>query len=88
MVTGALAAYKTIDAETARAVAARDNEIDAREKEVIKDVLAMIRDNGQKADVGAALLWAVHNYERVADRATNIAERVVFIATGQTPDLD
>jgi phosphate transport system protein len=35
-----------------------------------------------------SLLSIAHNYERVADRATNIAERVIYVATGVTPDLD
>ncbi|NCC29026.1 MAG: phosphate transport system regulatory protein PhoU, partial [Gammaproteobacteria bacterium] len=42
----------------------------------------------EDARVGVSLLSIAHNYERVADRATNLAERVVYIATGQTPDLD
>jgi phosphate uptake regulator len=28
------------------------------------------------------LLWVAHGLERIADRATNICERVVFVATG------
>ena len=29
------------------------------------------------------LLWAAHDLERIADRATNIAERVIFLVTGK-----
>lgn len=29
------------------------------------------------------LLWVAHNLERIADRATNICERVVFMVTGE-----
>ena len=29
------------------------------------------------------LLWVAHDLERIADRATNIAERVVFLVTGR-----
>jgi phosphate transport system protein len=29
------------------------------------------------------LLWAGHNLERIGDRATNIAERVIFMSTGE-----
>jgi phosphate transport system protein len=88
MVTEALEAYKVIDPDVARRVAGRDDDIDAREKAAIAELIELIRENGELAEVGARLLWAVHLYERVADRATNIAERVVFIATGETPDLD
>ena len=29
------------------------------------------------------LLWTAHDLERIADRATNIAERVIFLVTGK-----
>jgi len=34
------------------------------------------------------LLWVSHDLERVADRATNIAERVVFLVTGQMTEMN
>ncbi len=30
------------------------------------------------------LLWVAHDLERVADRTTNIAERVIYLVTGET----
>lgn len=88
MVADALSAFRAQDADAARAVAARDEGVDAREAGVVADVLEQMRQDPSLADGGTHLLWAVHNYERAADRATNIAERVVFMVTGETPDLD
>jgi len=34
------------------------------------------------------LLWVVHNLERVADRAVNICERVVFTVTGEMVEME
>jgi phosphate transport system protein len=34
------------------------------------------------------LLWCAHNLERIGDRVTNIAERVVFVSTGDVRDLN
>ena len=34
------------------------------------------------------LLWVAHDLERIADRATNIAERVVFMVTGKMTELN
>ena len=33
------------------------------------------------------LIWAAHDLERIADRATNIAERVVFTVTGKKENV-
>jgi phosphate transport system protein len=33
-------------------------------------------------------VWVAHNLERIADRTTNIAERVIFTASGRIVDLN
>ena len=37
-------------------------------------------------DRATHLLWVAHNLERIADRVTNICERVVFVSTGRMQD--
>jgi phosphate transport system protein len=89
MFVAAMSAYaRDADEATARAVAARDAAIDSAERVLIEEIIAWIRINPEHALVGVSLLSIAHNYERVADRATNLAERVVYIATGCTPELD
>ena len=34
------------------------------------------------------IMWAAHNLERMADRVTNICERIVYVATGEMKELD
>ena len=34
------------------------------------------------------LLWVAHDLERVADRATNIAERAIFMVTGKMVEIN
>ena len=34
------------------------------------------------------LIWASHNVERIADRATNIAESVVYLVTGTPGEMN
>ena len=34
------------------------------------------------------LMWASHNIERIGDRATNIAESVVYLVTGTPGEMD
>ena len=33
-------------------------------------------------------MWVSHNLERTADRATNICERTIFIATGEIMEIE
>ena len=34
------------------------------------------------------LLWVAHDLERIADRTTNIAERVIFLVTGKLTEIN
>jgi phosphate transport system protein len=89
MFTAAIEGYAhPVDAASARALAAQDDAIDAALGRLIEEVMQWIRSRPEDARLGVTLLAMAHDYERVADRATNLAERLVYIATGETPDLD
>ena len=77
-----------IDEKKARAVATRDDEIDRLYHKVFEDVLSEMRTDPQKVDPGTRILFAAHYLERIGDRVTNIAEDVVFLATGEVEDLN
>ena len=77
-----------IDEKVAREVAARDDEIDRLYHQVFDDVLAEMRTDPAKVDPGTRILFAAHYLERIGDRVTNIAEDVVFLATGEVEDLN
>lgn len=77
-----------IDEATARAVAQRDDEIDRLYHQVFDDVLTEMRTDPAKVDPGTRILFAAHYLERIGDRVTNIAEDVVFLATGEVEDLN
>jgi phosphate transport system protein len=77
-----------IDEEKARLVASRDDEIDRLYHQVFDDVLAEMRTDPAKVDPGTRILFAAHYLERIGDRVTNIAEDVVFLATGEVEDLN
>jgi phosphate transport system protein len=34
------------------------------------------------------LLWTAHNLERIADRCTNICERVIYLVTGHMVEIN
>ncbi len=77
-----------IDEAKAREVAARDDEIDRLYHQVFDDVLEEMRTDPAKVDPGTRILFAAHYLERIGDRVTNIAEDVVFLATGEVEDLN
>jgi len=77
-----------IDEARAREVATRDDEIDRLYHQVFDDVLAEMRTDPAKVDPGTRILFAAHYLERIGDRVTNIAEDVVFLATGEVEDLN
>ena len=76
------------DTVSALQVCNDDDEVDALYDQVYNElVLFMIRDPGsiQRATY---LLWVSHDLERIADRATNIAERVVYLVTGKMTEVN
>lgn len=77
-----------IDEKRAREVARRDDEIDDLYHKTFEDVLDEMRSDPQKVDPGTRILFAAHYLERIGDRVTNIAEDVVFLATGEVEDLN
>ncbi len=88
LVHGILRALVDIDPDRARAVAARDDEIDDIYHRTFSQVLDQMRADPDSVDSGARILFAAHYLERIGDRVTNIAEDVVFLASGEIEDLN
>ena len=85
---GILLALIDIDEANARQVAALDDEVDALYHKIFDDVLDLMRADPDNVDRGTRILFAAHYLERIGDRVTNIAEDVVFLATGEIEDLN
>ena len=85
MLADALAAYDDGNAEAARAVAARDDEIDrlceAAGETVVEDLIRTDYgdDIGTILDDASRLLLTIRDLERVADHAVNVCARVVYM---------
>jgi phosphate transport system protein len=88
MVEGAMAALLARDVEEARRVAERDNEVDALMEGVSGDLIASMLRHPSSAARATYLIWVAHDLERIADRATNICERVVYLVTGETREMN
>jgi len=77
-----------VDEHQARAVAAGDDEIDHLYHSVFTEVVELMREDPANVERGTRILFAAHDFERIGDRVTNIAEDVVYLATGQIEDLN
>lgn len=67
----------------AREVWSGDAAVDALHDRCVQSLFSAMSSNRDMVAADTYLLWVAHNLERIADRATNICERVVFIATGE-----
>ncbi len=88
MVRGVLEAVVETDAERARIVARQDDELDELYHAIFAETLDLMRADPANVDLGARIIFAAHYLERVGDRVTNIAEDVVFLATGVVTELN
>jgi phosphate transport system protein len=88
LVRGIAGALVDIDEQVAREVAAGDDEIDHLYHQVFTDVVELMRADPANVERGTRILFAAHDFERIGDRVTNIAEDVVYLATGQVEDLN
>jgi phosphate transport system protein len=88
LVRGILDALIDVDEAMARAVAARDDEIDHLYREVFTDTVAAMQADPAAVERGTRVILAAHWIERIGDRVTNIAEDVVYLASGRVEDLN
>jgi len=84
----AMRALVDVSEEAARAVCARDDEIDHLYNSVYEDTMALMTAAPDKVRQATHMLFAAHHLERLGDRVTNIGEDVVFLATGHIEDLN
>jgi len=88
MLRQSLDAFLARDIQAAHTIAARDNEIDRLYRSIFEELLAIMAHDPKMITRATYLLWCGHNLERIGDRVTNIAERIVFMTTGAREDLN
>jgi len=88
LVRAALEALVGLDEDAARGVAQRDDEIDHDYHALFSEVIEAMKADPAAIDRGTRLILAAHWIERIGDRVTNIAEDVVYLASGDIEDLN
>ncbi|MFN2221105.1 MAG: phosphate signaling complex protein PhoU [Candidatus Promineifilaceae bacterium] len=82
MIAESITAFVERDAELARVMVGRDDKMDKHYRRLYTEALEQMRDDDYIRRA-TFLLWVGHDLERIGDRTTNIAERVVFMTTGE-----
>ncbi len=82
MVKDVLDAYIERDADKATAVWNRDREVDDQYTSLFRELVTYMLEDPRTISICIDLLFIAKNLERIADHATNIAEKIVFIIHG------
>ncbi|HEV2166879.1 MAG TPA: phosphate signaling complex protein PhoU [Thermoplasmata archaeon] len=83
MVREAVDAFRENDAERAKRVLAADDEVDALQQRLQRQIFQGLTQGGSSPERLARTLLAARHLERVADNACKIAEKTVYAITGQ-----
>ena len=83
MLDAALTAYKERDGPKARAVGPQDEVVDALYEQMFRTTVTMMMEDPRTITRGAHLILAARHLERCADNASKIAEKALYMATGE-----
>ena len=88
MLRNSLKAYIEHDVNMARQICDADDEVDRLQDSVYEDCIAAMIADPATIQRNTYLIWCAHNLERIADRCTNICERVIYTATGHMEEIN
>ncbi|CUS03302.2 putative Phosphate-specific transport system accessory protein PhoU [Candidatus Promineifilum breve] len=86
MLRRATEAYIERDVDKANAIVKRDRKLNRHYRKFFTEAMAELSSQ-EVVELPTYLLWIAHNLERIGDRTTNLAERVVFMVTGQYTEV-
>lgn len=88
MVRESIDSYVMEDVEKAREMAELDNQVDALFSKVVRELHILAAEDVKKVDQTVPLAFVARYIERIGDHATNIGESVIYLVTGQKPELN
>ena len=83
MLRDALDCFLQHDNDKALAVIRRDEEVDALNKQIYRELAGFMVENPATISRALELMFISKSLERIADHATNIAEEMVYLAKGE-----
>ncbi|HEX5370248.1 MAG TPA: phosphate signaling complex protein PhoU [Dehalococcoidia bacterium] len=88
MLRESLEAFKRRDVDLARKICDEDDEVDALYDSVYRELVSFMINDPRTIERATHITWIAHNLERIADRVTNICERVVYLVQGKIEELN
>jgi len=88
MLRRSIEAFKHRDVELARRICDDDDQVDALYDQVYRELLLYMLSDPKTIERATHITWIAHNLERIADRVTNICERVVYMVDGTIEELN
>ncbi len=83
MVKDSIDAFMRNDSDLAQQVIDRDDEVDALNYQIYRELLSYMAEDPHTIGAATRLLFVSKYIERIADHATNIAEMVIFMVKGK-----
>jgi phosphate transport system protein len=83
MLDQAMKAYEARDADLARAVPAQDNVVDALNEQIFRECVTYMMEDPRTVTVCAHYILVARHLERAADNARKIAEKALYMVTGE-----
>jgi phosphate transport system protein len=87
MLQASLDAFLSENAQQAMCIPERDEEVDQLYNQIFRELISYMVEDPRTVTRAMYLLFCAHNVERIADRVTNICERVAFVATGRMEEI-
>lgn len=83
MLDQAMKAYEARDAALARAVPEQDNVVDALNEQIFRECVTYMMEDPRTVTVCAHYILVARHLERAADNARKIAEKALYMVTGE-----
>ena len=87
MLHRALTTFADEDMQSATAIIKEDDVIDGCYTKLYYDAVKNVLEDPRNIERANYVIWVAHNLERLGDRATNVCERVIYIVTGERPQI-
>jgi phosphate transport system protein len=84
MVVDSINAFVNRDAELARQICARDDEVDQINQQIFRELLTYMMEDPATIPRAVELILIGRHLERIADHATNISEDVIYLVKGKS----